>query len=76
MEVQLLDMVLIIRVLVIMDLRLKSTLHIPVDKRIISLNICSRSFNNWQIQINNSRVRHNNTEMKTIEMVLHLKTEI
>ena len=76
MEVQLLVLVLIIRVLVIMDLRLKSTLHILVDKRIISLNIFSRSFSNWQIQINNSRVRLNNTEMKTIEMVLHLKTEI
>ena len=74
MEVQRVELLLIIRALVY---RIRFSLLIPVDKRIIiSQSISSRSFNNWPIQINNSRVRLNHIEMKMTEMVRHLHTEI
>jgi len=68
--------IIIIRALEAME-EIRFSLLTPVGKRIlISRSIYNRSFSSWQIQINNSRVSLNHIEMKMIEMVHHLNTEI
>ena len=73
MEVQRLELLHTVKTL---GDKIKFLLLILVEQRTISQNISNRSFNNWQIQINNSLVNLNQIEMKTTEMELHLSIEI